>query len=209
MTREIGLFPLSLVLLPTERIPLHIYEPRYLELIEECLRDDVEFGLVLETDEGLAQVGTRTAVIELLERLPEGRLNVVVEGRGRFLLVEETGGRSFRTAEVDVYEDELEEPATAEEVEAALTAYRRLVRLTASEVDEPSADSTELSFELAARVDFGDELEQEILEIRSPRERLERVRELLVLAADAVERELEIRTRASGNGKVMPLRPED
>ncbi len=209
MTDEIGLFPLSIVLLPTERMPLHVFEPRYLELIEECLRDGVEFGLVLETDEGLAPVGTRTAVTDLLERLPDGRLNVLVEGRARFRLVEETGGRSFRTAQVEDYDDEPEEPASPEEVEAALTAYRRLVQLTASNVDEPPARAEQISFELAARVDFGNELEQELLEIRSARERLERVHELLTLAADAVEREVEIHKLASGNGKVVPLRPDD
>jgi len=201
--RELGLFPLPLVLVPTERIPLHIFEPRYKELIEECLRDDVEFGLVLELDDGLAETGTRAAVTQLLERLPDGRLNVVVEGRGRFRIVELTGGRSFRTAEVEPVEDE-DDPAGDEESAEAVAAFRRLVVLTGAEVDEPAAAAPELAFELAARVDFGTELKQELLEIDSPRERTLRVTELMGLAAEALELEAAMRERAGGNGKVTP-----
>src|ERR671924_1837995 len=113
---EIGLFPLNLVLLPGEHAPLHIFEPRYRELIGECLEDGKEFGLVLADDDGMRDVGTRAGVVEVLERFPDGRLNVVVEGRERFRLVELTEGRSYMTAEVDELEDELDDPS-AEEVE--------------------------------------------------------------------------------------------
>lgn len=206
MSRELGLFPLPLVLVPTERIPLHVFEQRYKELVEECLRDDAEFGLVLEQEDGLAATGTRAAVTELLERLPDGRLNVVVEGRERFRIVELTRGRSFRTAVVEPVEDEDDEPGP-DEVEEALEVFRRLVRLTGSEVDEPSAGSPALAFELAARVSFGNELKQELLELSSPRERTLRVSELLGLAADALELEAAVRQRAGGNGKVTPPEP--
>src|SRR2546428_246128 len=64
---EIGLFPLGIVLLPTERVPLHIFEPRYKELIGECLDEEREFGLMLTDDEGLREIGTCAAVEELLE----------------------------------------------------------------------------------------------------------------------------------------------
>ena len=84
---EIGLFPLGMVLLPTERVPLHIFEPRYLELIGECVQHDREFGLVYADDDGIRAVGTRAKVIDVV-RLPDGRLSVVVEGRERFRLVE-------------------------------------------------------------------------------------------------------------------------
>src|SRR5436309_11168783 len=98
---ELGLFPLGMVLVPTERVPLHIFEVRYQELIGECLDEDRDFGLVLSDDEGLREIGTRAAVLEVLDRFPDGRLNIVVEGGERFRIVEETGGRSFRTAELE------------------------------------------------------------------------------------------------------------
>src|SRR5215470_2935880 len=103
---EIGLFPLGMVLLPTEQVPLHIFEPRYRELIGECLEEEREFGLVLADDDGIRDIGTRAAVTEVLERFDDGRLNVVVEGRERFRISELTGGRSFQTAEVEPIEDE-------------------------------------------------------------------------------------------------------
>jgi len=90
---EIGLFPLELVLLPTERVPLHIFEPRYKELIGECLRSGDEFGLVLQDDQGRREIGTRAAVVEVLQVFDDGRMNVIVEGHERFRLRELTSGR--------------------------------------------------------------------------------------------------------------------
>src|SRR5256885_12755726 len=98
---ELGLFPLGVVLLPTERVPLHIFEPRYRELIGECLAEEREFGLVLGDRDGLREIGTRAAVVEVLDEFPDGRLNIVIEGRERFRLVELTAGRSFATGEVE------------------------------------------------------------------------------------------------------------
>ena len=69
---ELGLFPLPVVLFPTERIPLHIFEPRYLELIDECLSDGSEFGLVFASDDAIQDVGTRASVADVLERLEDG-----------------------------------------------------------------------------------------------------------------------------------------
>ena len=70
---EIGLFPLELVLLPTERVPLHIFEPRYKELIGECLTEGREFGLILEDEQGRREIGTRARVVEVLQRYGRGR----------------------------------------------------------------------------------------------------------------------------------------
>ena len=201
---EIGLFPLELVLLPNERVPLHIFEDRYKDLIGECLADATDFGLILEDDDGLREIGTRTAVIELIDTFDDGRLNVLVEGRGRFRVIELTEGRSFRTAEVEAIEDEGELPSDAD-VERTIAVFRRLVAVAeADEIDEPAVGSPVLSFELAARVDFGPELKQELLELRSEGRRLRRLAELLDQAAQALTREREVRQRAAGNGKVSP-----
>ncbi len=145
---ELGLFPLSIVLLPTEQIPLHIFEDRYQELIGECLALEQEFGLVYADEDGLREVGTRAAIMEVLDRFDDGRLNIVVEGRERFRLLELTSGRSFQTGLVDPF-DEPPDPADPEDSARALELFRKLVELTGAEVDAPAEDAAQLSFELA------------------------------------------------------------
>ena len=72
------MFPLGLVLLPTERLPLHIFEERYKELIGECIEHESEFGLVYADDDGIRDVGTRARVTEVLTRFEDGRMNVLI-----------------------------------------------------------------------------------------------------------------------------------
>jgi len=197
---DLGLFPLDVVLLPTERIPLHIFEPRYRELIGECLSEDREFGLVFGDRDGLREVGTRAAVVEVVEEFPDGRLNIVVEGRDRFRLVALTEGRSFATGDVQPLADEAA-VSEREQREAALGLYRTLAELVEADVDEPDPDSGVLSFELAARVDFGAERKQDLLELTSEPERLARVAELLESAVDAIRLERQLAERAALNGR--------
>lgn len=201
---EIGLFPLGVVLLPTERIPLHIFEPRYRELIGECLEGGAEFGILLEDDEGMREIGTRCGVVEVLDRFPDGRLNVVVEARARIHLLEVTEGRAFQTAEVEELPDEGDTPSE-DEIEECLAAYARVVDAAEAELEDLDLDADSIAFQIAARIDFGTEIKQGLLELRSERERVVRLSPMLVKAADAVAREKEIRDRASGNGRVEPL----
>jgi Lon protease-like protein len=201
---EIGLFPLPIVLLPGEQTPLHIFEPRYRELIGECLDDSSDFGFVYADEDGMREVGTRASVIEVLERFPDGRLNVVVEGGERFRLVELTEGREFATAEVDELFDDGEEPTDAE-LEQCLTAYERVVAAAEAELDELDREADSLAFQIAARIDLGTEVKQTLLESQSERERVVSLSPLLSRAADAVQREREIRERAGGNGRVEAL----
>lgn len=202
---ELGLFPLPVVLFPTERIPLHIFEPRYLELIEECFTEGREFGLVFTSVDGVQEVGTRAAVAEIMDRLDDGRLNVVVEGGARFRVVAVTSGRAFTTADVEPVQDDDEIPPDLSRV---LELFTSLAGEAGSDVDIPDAESPLLDFELAARVDFAPEDKQGLLASTSPSGRAERLSELLELALEALRAEKVLRDRASRNGKVTPLEPE-
>jgi Lon protease-like protein len=202
---EVGMFPIAVVLLPTERLPLHIFEPRYRELIGECIEQGREFGLVYEDAEGPREVGTLAAVDEVVHRFEDGRLNVVVAGRRPFRIDRWTFGRSFRTAEIAPFDD-TGEPGEPGEAERALQLFRRLADRAGSEVDAPAATAPLLSFELATRVDFGPAVKQELLESRSERERLRRVAKLLERSVQALAIEQEISERAGGNGKVFAPR---
>ena len=185
---EIGLFPLPIVLLPTEEVPLHIFEDRYQELIGECVEDDREFGLVYADDDGIREVGTRARVTKILARFEDGRMNILVEGRERFRLLELTSARSFQTGEVAALSDE-DDPAEARSIERAVQLFGRLRELTGSDVEIPPSDSQQLSYALAARVELAPDVKQELLQEVSERARLERVCELLVGAAATVERQ--------------------
>ena len=200
---EIGLFPLGLVLLPTEQVPLHIFEPRYRELIDECLEQDAPFGLLFADDDGIRQVGTLAVVTEVIERFEDGRLNVVVEGRERFRLIELTEGREFHTGLVEPVDDQ-HDPNEPDDIQRALELFSRLVELTGSDLPSPAAETPQLSFALAGRFDFSADLKQELLDETSERIRLRRLCELLATAAETVERQREIAARAQTNGKVQP-----
>jgi Lon protease-like protein len=196
---ELGLFPLGIVLLPTERVPLHIFEPRYRELLRECIDGEREFGLVFAEDEGLESIGTRGRVSEVLEEFDDGRFNVIVTGGERFRIVELTEGRSFRTAHVEPFGDE-DADAVGEEATVALGAFRALAKIVEAEPEEPAADSPQLAFELAARVALPPAMKQQLLELRSERARLRFVAELLDATGRAAVLERELAERASRNG---------
>jgi Lon protease-like protein len=199
---ELGLFPLGVVLLPGEQLPLHIFEERYQELIGECLDGDDEFGLVYADDDGIRDVGTRARVAEVLTRFEDGRLNILVEGGERFTLDELTDGRSFQTAYVSPLADD-DDPADADAIEGALRLFSRLREVTGSEgVGVPESAMPQLSFALAGKVELPVEAKIELLREVSERRRIEQVQDLLenaVLTAQRVRRAAE---RASTNGKV-------
>jgi Lon protease-like protein len=202
---DLGLFPLPLVLVPTERIPLHIFEPRYVDLVEECLETEGDFGLVLATGDGAVhEIGTRARVATVLETLDDGRMNIVVEGGERFRLLELTRGRSFQTGVVEPVDDD-GDPAPEEDAERALATFRELAEVAESDVDFPDVSSPMLDWELAARVDFGLDPKQELLAMTVPAARMLRLIELLETSLEAVRVEHTMRERAGQNGKVTPM----
>lgn len=204
---EIGLFPLGLVLLPTEQVPLHVFEPRYRELIGECLESEQPFGLVFADDDGLRRIGTLAAITEVTERFDDGRLNVVVEGGDRFRLVELTEGRSFHTGRVEPLVDR-DDPPAAGDAQRSIALFSRLVELTGAEVDVPDETVDRLSYALASRFDLAADLKLELLEETSERVRLSRLCEILETVAAAVEHQREVAERAATNGKPRAPRGE-
>lgn len=198
---ELGLFPLAMVLLPTELAPLHIFEERYKELIGECVSRDEEFGLVYADDDGMREIGTRAGVVEVLAQFEDGRLDVLVEGRERFRLLELTSGRSYSTGAVSPVVDG-DDPAELASVERALALFDRLRQLSGSDVDVPDANPGQLSYVLAGRVELALEAKLELIEQISERVRLDRVCELLEGALATVERQRLAAERAATNGRV-------
>jgi len=199
---ELGLFPLPLVLLPSERVPLHIFEKRYRELIGECLDSGDDFGLVYADDDGVRDIGTRARVMEVLARMADGRMDVLVEGGDRFRLLELTTGRSFHTGAVAPVEDE-EDPAGPESIDRALGLFDRLRELTGSDVDVPEPDTAQLSFVLAGRVELPSDDKLLLLRDVSERSRMDRVCQLLEDASSMAQHVRGAAERAATNGRVQ------
>ena len=202
---RLGLFPLPLVLVPTERVPLHIFEPRYRELVGECIDSGEEFGVLLAKADGESHdVGTRAAIAEVLRVLPDGRMHIAIEGGERFRLLELHHDRSFLQGTVEPVADE-DDPPAAGDVEQVLELFVRLQKTVGSTREPPLADSPQLDFEIVSRVDFGTAEKQELIELTSPQQRYARLVELLERALEALTLERGLQRSAAGNGKVTPL----
>ncbi len=199
----LGLFPLSIVLLPGEVAPLHIFEERYKRLIGERL-DGGEFGVVLADDEGVRECGCAARVAQLIERLDDGRLNILVEGVRRFRLVElrepDDPESDYLRGVVAFYEDE--DAEAAEVLQAGvLDVFRRMLVLMNVESPKPPEGEGPLSFRIASAVDFGAPLKQELLESLSEDQRLA----TLLTVMEGLLPQLELRKQREeairGNGK--------
>jgi Lon protease-like protein len=196
---EIGLFPLGIVLLPSEHVPLHIFEPRYRELVGECLGEQREFGVIYADDEGMRDVGTRARVVDVLEELEDGRLNIVVQGGERFQIERLTQGRSFLTAIVSPKTDG---PGRPDPDSAALVidSFRALAAAAGAEPGDIDETEPELSFVLAAQVELPFEPKQELLELDDEQARIELVVRLLDAVRKALLAARELDEHAKTNG---------
>jgi Lon protease-like protein len=201
---DLPVFPLPLVLLPGELLPLHIFEPRYRDLVARCLAGPEPFCVVLEDDAGVREVGCLARDLTVLERLADGRLNVVVSGGEPVRLGPiDDQEHSYLCAEGLVLEDD-EEPVADEQVDAALAAYRAILSDIGREDPEPLVAQPRLSYALGARIDLGLEVGQALLESRSERTRLELITSALEQGRHSLRAAAERERRAVRNGKVDP-----
>jgi Lon protease-like protein len=201
--RTIGLFPLGIVLLPGEVIPLHIFEDRYKKLVSERLEGG-EFGIVLADEDSGRECGTTARVARLIEELDDGRMNILVEGRRRFRIVEvvapDDPETDYLSAEVDYYRDS--EPQGSEVAsEAVLELFGKMLKLMDVEAPDDVAGEGPLSFRIAAAVDFGAELKQELLESLSEEQRLETLLTVMTSLLPRLELRKEHEDAIRGNGK--------
>lgn len=200
---ELPLFPLNIVLMPGAPLPLHIFEERYKQMIDECIENDTEFGMVLADEKGTRGVGCSAKVVELVERYDDGRLLVLTEGSRRFRLGEVHSERaSYLVAEVEFIGEEEPQPENVSLAEECVALLERVVEAAT----ESSADMDieppylNLAFAIAGRIDFGVESRQQILETPTERERLEVVRALLSQAAERLESQRSAREKSQMNG---------
>jgi Lon protease-like protein len=193
------LFPLEVVLLPGTPLPLHIFEPRYKEMIGECLANDAPFGVVRALEEGIAEVGCTAEIITVTKEYPDGRMDLVAEGRIRFEVLELNRERSFLRAEVLLVPDE---PMTAiqEERVRAIQLHLEILSLADAVQDLSAADQNQLSFYLAGSLPLDLDFKQKLLGMRSEVERIQAVAEYLEGILPKLRRVARTREKAGGNG---------
>jgi len=209
---EIPLFPLNVVLMPGTPLPLHIFEERYKQMVNECLESGEEFGMVLADDSGTREVGCTASISELVERYEDGRLVILVEGSRRFKLNNILSGKPYYVGEVEYLKEEEPAEDLSGLAEENIALLERVVEAaTEGSVDiEVEPPYTNLSFGIAGRIEFELDTRQEILEIPTEKGRLERLKELLSEAAERLERTRQAAEKARTNGHLRKdWRPDE
>jgi Lon protease-like protein len=199
--RDFPLFPLGMVALPSETVPLHIFEERYKRMIGDCLERAGEFGIVWLSDEGLRPVGCACEITEVLERMEDGRMNILTRGTRPFRVLARQEALPYPAGEGEFLEDK-EEGVDPRVLEDAHGAYAALVE----QATDSRPDEAELvamgAYEMAATVDFGLEAKQGLLDLRSENARLRLVTRLFRAAIKRLELVDRVQERAQSNGKV-------
>jgi ATP-dependent Lon protease len=196
------LFPLGLVLLPGETVPLHIFEERYKQMIGECLEEEREFGILWLADDELKEVGCAARITRVLERFDDGRLNILVEGTTPFRLERRIGDLAYPAGDVTLLDDE---PGGDEEaLERARTTYADLVEQVTDERPEPEALAELDSYGMAATLEIAPAAKQSLLELRSEPARLEQLEALFAEALKRIRTATRVAEQASGNGHLRP-----
>jgi Lon protease-like protein len=197
----IPLFPLDVVLFPGTPLPLHIFEPRYKEMIGEYLARQQFFGVIRAVGQNLADVGCTAEVVTVLKEYPDGRLDLVSEGRRRFEVLEVSQERSFLQAEILTIEDEAG-LASQDETARAIQLHAELLAIAGAKQDISAADPAALSFYLAGSLPLDLDFKQKLLELRSEPQRLALLIAYFETIIPKLDRATHVRRKAGGNGHV-------
>jgi Lon protease-like protein len=149
----IPLFPLQLVVFPRVRLPLHIFEDRYKEMVGDAIRDGSEFGIVLAKEDGILNAGCTLTVEKVLEMYPDGRMDILTRGQRRFEIVSLNEEKEYLRGEVEFFDDDDLAPVPAELRDLAISNYRALRRMeSARGHSDPDFEDRQVSFQVAQAV---------------------------------------------------------
>jgi Lon protease-like protein len=200
MSALLPLFPLDLVLFPGVALPLHIFEPRYREMVSECLAEKKTFGVVRAKEDGIAEIGCTAEIVDLAKTYDDGRMDILTAGRERFEVIQVNQERSFLQAEVIYLQDELnlssqKENARAMELHAELMTLAGAKPEGASEI---AGDN--LAYHLAGSLPLDLDFKQTLLEIKSESERVQAIISFFEAILPTVRRTVHVRQKAGSNG---------
>lgn len=198
---RIPLFPLNVVLLPGAPLPLHIFEPRYKEMVKNCLEEKSEFGMLLSLPKGIAHVGCTAEILEVVKRYTDGRMDIVTVGRAPFRVVELFTDKPLLQGQVDYLEDR-EAPGNPvverQLVELYEACHTLLFEDYPKNLEGPPRE--ELSYRVASTLPMDLLWKQQILELRSEEDRQERLVGYLREWAPHLQNSKAMQQGAGGNG---------
>jgi len=194
------LFPLGLVLLPQELVPLHIFEERYRVMIGECLDEEREFGIVWLADDGLKEIGCAARITRVLERFDDGRLNILVQGSEPFRLLRRIEELPYPAGEIEVLDDA--DDGDPDAADRARGRYADLVEEVTDSRPEEDVLAQLDAYGMAATLDVALEAKQQLLELRSESGRLERLDALFAEALERIRLAERAAERAGRNGSL-------
>ena len=201
LVRDFPLFPLGLVALPSELVPLHIFEDRYKTMIGHCLDEGSEFGIVWISEDGLRPIGCACEIAEVVERMEDGRINLIARGTRAFRIEERQEELPYPAGTVEFLDDRAEE-IDPDAAKAAHEAYAELV----NEATDRTPDMDEIgdmsAYQMAATVEFGLDAKQGLLDLRSETARLRLVTRLFRAALKRLDFVNRAQARARSNGRV-------
>jgi Lon protease-like protein len=194
------LFPLDLVLFPTTLLPLHIFEPRYREMISECVAQKKHFGVVRAEPNGIAEVGCTAEVLEVTKKYDDGRMDILTAGRERFEIMRMNQERSFLQGEVVYVPDQPHLPSVDERA-LAISLHGELIRLAGAQPEaawEIAMDN--LAYHLAGSLPLDLDFKQTLLEMKSESERVRAIISSFEAILPTMRRTVHVRDKAGGNG---------
>jgi Lon protease-like protein len=198
---RIPLFPLNVVLLPGAELPLHIFEPRYREMVKNCLEDKSEFGMLLSLPKGLARVGCTAEILHVAKRYHDGRLDILTVGRAPFRVVELFQQNPLLEGHVDYLDDrEMADPQRIQRELVELFEACHTLIFDDYPKNLEGCVPENLSYLVAATLPMDLLWKQQILELRSEADRQERLVAYLREWAPHLQKAGASRQRAAGNG---------
>jgi ATP-dependent Lon protease len=202
---RIPLFPLNVVLFPGCRLPLHIFEHRYRVMVRRCLGEEIEFGIILATDKGVATVGCTAAITQRLKEYPDGRLEILTEGRSVFRVIELLEEREYREAIVEYLAEDIT-PVSKTELQqkenALLGVFQECHSLLYDQpwVTSSKERSGELSYRMAARLPLNLDDRQTMLELRAEHGRQDFLIQWMTELIPRLTQQQRARHHIAGNG---------
>lgn len=199
----IALFPLDVVLVPGATLPLHIFEPRYKEMVSEAMHDNKPFGIVRAQENSIAEIGCVADVTEVVKKYDDGKLDILTEGSKRFQIVQLDQERDFLRADVTFFDDEEERAAPKPEADKLIDLHGQLLALAGADAGGIESDDPQLSFHLAGSVPLDLDFKQSLLGMKSEGQRVTAMVEYYAMLVPRLKRTLKVKEKSKGNGHAM------